>query len=80
LADSRHFVADSDFPDLNKRGQQYFGRVLTVEEAIDCGRGKVRVGDTLWSAEGLDVLAGTRVKVTDTRGTILLVEWDSKSV
>jgi inner membrane protein len=72
-----HLVADSDLPDLNKRGQQCLGRILTVEEAIDCGRGKVRVGDTLWSAEGLDAPAGTRVKVTGSRGTVLLVERDS---
>jgi membrane protein implicated in regulation of membrane protease activity len=76
----KHLVADSDLPDLNKRGEQYLGRLLTVEEAIDFGRGKVRVGDTLWSAEGLDAPAGSRVKVTGARGTVLLVERDSNSI
>ena len=38
----------SDLPDLNVRGQQYVGRSLVVEQAIQNGRGKVRVGDTLW--------------------------------
>jgi hypothetical protein len=67
-------VAISDLPDLNVRGQQYVGRSLVVEQAIQNGRGKVRVGDTLWAAEGPDVPAGGRVTVTGTRGTVLVVE------
>jgi membrane protein implicated in regulation of membrane protease activity len=66
-------VALSDLPDLNVRGQQYVGRSVVVEQAIENGRGKVRVGDTLWSAEGPDAPAGTRVTVTGTRGTVLVV-------
>jgi membrane protein implicated in regulation of membrane protease activity len=68
--------APSDAPDLNVRGAQYIGRVVTVEEPIRGGRGKVRVGDTLWQAEGSDAPAGTRVKVTGARDTVLLVARD----
>ncbi len=67
-------VALSDLPDLNERGRQYVGRSVLVEQAIANGRGKVRVGDTLWSAEGPDAPAGTRVMVTGTRGTVLVVK------
>jgi inner membrane protein len=67
-------VARSDLPNLNERGQQYVGRSLIVEQAILNGRGKVRVGDTLWQAEGPDLPVGTWVKVTGARGTILVVE------
>ena len=67
-------VSKSDLPDLNVRGQQYVGRSVVVEQAIQNGRGKVRADDTLWLAEGPDVPAGARVTVTGTRGTILLVE------
>lgn len=42
-------------------------------EAIDYGRGKVRVEVTLWSAEGPDVPAGFVVKVTGAR-YVLVVE------
>ena len=66
-------VTKSD-PDLNERGQQYIGRSLVVEQAIQNGRGKVRAGDTLWLAEGPDAPAGSRVRVTATRGTLLVVE------
>ncbi len=71
---ARPDVAISDLPDLNVRGRQYVGRAVVVEQAIENGRGKVRVGDTLWSAEGPDAPAGARVKVTGTRGTVLVVE------
>jgi membrane protein implicated in regulation of membrane protease activity len=64
----------SDEPDLNVRGAQYIGRTLVVEEAIRDGRGKVRVGDTLWPAQGPDIPKGSNAKVTGVRGTVLVVE------
>jgi inner membrane protein len=67
-------AAQTDLPDLNIRGQQYIGRSVMVDTPIQNGRGKVRVGDTLWPAEGADAPAGTWVTVTATRGTVLVVE------
>jgi membrane protein implicated in regulation of membrane protease activity len=64
----------TDEPHLNVRGSQYIGRVFTVEEAIVAGRGRVRVGDTLWTAEGPDSAVGDKVKVTGINGTVLVVE------
>jgi membrane protein implicated in regulation of membrane protease activity len=66
-------VSKSDLPDLNERAQQYVGRSLVVAESIENGRGKVRVGDSVWQAEGPDVPVGSRVKVTGARGTVLVV-------
>jgi len=66
-------AVQSDQPNLNVRGAQYIGRIVTVEEAISGGRGKVRVGDTLWNAEGPDLPKGARAKVTSTNGTALVV-------
>jgi membrane protein implicated in regulation of membrane protease activity len=71
---ARPDVAISDQPDLNVRGQQYIGRSLVVEQAIQNGRGKARVGDSLWAVEGPDTPAGERVKVTGVKGTVLVVE------
>lgn len=64
----------SDTPDLNERSRQYIGRTLLIEQAIVDGRGRVRVGDTLWAAEGPDLPAGTAVKVIDSKDTVLIVE------
>lgn len=70
---ARPDMVASDLPDLNARGQQYIGRTVQVETAIESGRGKVRVGDTVWSAEGPDAPTGAHVTVTGTRGTVLTV-------
>lgn len=64
----------SDEPDLNVRGAQYIGRILTVTEEIRQGRGKVRVGDTVWHAEGEEAQVGAKVKVVGVDGTALVVE------
>lgn len=64
----------SDQSSLNLRGQQYVGKTFVLEQPILEGRGKLKVGDTLWSAEGPDLAAGARVKVTAVKGTVLVVE------
>jgi membrane protein implicated in regulation of membrane protease activity len=63
----------TDAPDLNERGMQYVGRIVTVAEPITGGRGKVRVGDTVWTAEGPDLAEGATAKVTGVNGTALVV-------
>jgi membrane protein implicated in regulation of membrane protease activity len=70
---SREESATSDVPDLNIRGAQYIGRIVAVEDAIVNGRGRVRISDTVWSAEGEDAPKGSRVKVTGVDGTVLVV-------
>lgn len=63
----------SDLPDLNVRGAQYIGREFVVAEPIMGGRGRVKVGDTLWQAEGEDAPEGARVRVTGVDNTVLKV-------
>jgi inner membrane protein len=67
-------ISKSDQPDLNRPAAQLVGRVLVVAEAIDGGRGKVRVSDTLWPAEGPDAPAGAEVRVVAAKATVLVVE------
>ena len=67
-------ISRSDQPALNQRAAQAIGRIYVVEEAIVAGRGKVRIGDTLWPVEGRETPAGALVKVTAVKGTVLLVE------
>ena len=64
----------SDAPSLNVRAEQYVGRSTTVTVPIQGGRGKVKIGDSSWLAEGADAAAGTRVKITGVNGTVLVVE------
>lgn len=64
----------SEQPHLNVRGQQYVGRVFTLESAIVNGEGKVRVGDSVWKVSGGDLPAGTAVRVVDVDGIVMRVE------
>lgn len=64
----------TDQPMLNRRGEQYIGRVFELETAIENGYGKVRVGDSLWRVSGDDAQAGQRVRVVAADGVILVVE------
>ncbi|KQN26255.1 hypothetical protein ASE86_08955 [Sphingomonas sp. Leaf33] len=65
---------DSSDPLLNDRVARLLGEVVTVTQAIDGGRGRVRVGDGEWIASGPDVPVGARVRVTGVRDTALIVE------
>ncbi|MCO5147100.1 MAG: NfeD family protein [Aquamicrobium sp.] len=56
-------TADTDQPLLNQRELQLVGRTATLEEPIVEGRGRVRLGDTLWRVSGPDLPAGARVRV-----------------
>jgi membrane protein implicated in regulation of membrane protease activity len=67
-------AAVTDQPDLNRRLAQHVGRVVVLEEAIVHGRGKARIGDTLWAVEGPEAPAGAHVRVTAAHGAVLVVE------
>ena len=68
----------TDRPFLNRRGDIHIGRVYRLEDAIRNGRGKARVGDSLWLVSGDDMPAGTEVKVTAVESTVLHVERTDK--
>ncbi|MEL6751109.1 MAG: NfeD family protein [Pseudomonadota bacterium] len=66
--------APSDTPTLNTGGNRYVGRQFRVAQAIVAGRGRIKVGDSIWTAEGPDTAAGAMVEVVEARGTILVVK------
>ena len=61
----------TDQPLLNRRGAQLIGRTATLAEPIVNGRGRIRIGDTLWRVSGPDLPAGTQVRVTSAADTDL---------
>ena len=65
---------ESDDSKLNDRGARLTGEVVTVVEPIINGNGRVKVGDSVWSARGADAELGARVKVIGADGAVLLVE------
>ena len=46
---------------------------MTVVTAIEHGEGRVKVGDSVWTARGPDAAAGDQVTVTGADGNVLLV-------
>ncbi|WP_199554571.1 NfeD family protein [Sandaracinobacteroides hominis] len=63
----------SDDPGLNRLSLRLLGKGAVVTQAISGGRGKVRLGDSEWIAEGPDAPVGTAVRVTGSEGPILKV-------
>lgn len=64
----------SDQPLLNQRAASLIGRTAIVSEAIANGRGRIKLDDTTWTAEGPDAAAGATVRITGNDGGKLVVE------
>jgi membrane protein implicated in regulation of membrane protease activity len=75
---SRHFYATkydhTPDPFLNDRARRLLGRVVVVTQTVDSNGGRVRVGDSDWSARGGPAQVGERVRIVDFEGNCLKVE------
>ncbi len=69
LVGRRHGTTDQ--PLLNRRGAQMVGKMATLAEPIKNGRGRIKLGDTLWRVSGPDLPAGAQVRVTGAADTDL---------
>src|SRR6185369_2849304 len=67
-------TADSTDPLLNDRAGRLVGKVVTVVATVDDQNGRVRVGDSEWSARGGPAAVGERVRITGVEGNCLTVE------
>ena len=65
---------NSSDPLLNDRSARLIGKVVTVVTPVDDHEGRVRVGDSEWSARGGPAAPGERVRITGVEGNCLLVE------
>ena len=61
-------------PLLNDRAKRLLGQVVIVSQAVDSNGGRVRVGDSEWSARGGPAAPGERVRIVDIEGNCLKVE------
>jgi inner membrane protein len=64
----------TDEPTLNQRGASLVGRTADLIDPIHNGRGRVKIGDTIWMVTGPDLPAGSRVRVVASDGSDLRVE------
>ena len=65
---------ESDHPLLNKRGDQYIGRVFSLYQPIKNGQGKIKVDDSIWKVQGEDCSIDSKVRVIAIHGTVFDVE------
>ena len=61
-------------PELNRPEQRLLGRIVTVSQPVDSNGGRVRLGDSEWSARGAPAAVGDRVRIVDIEGNCLKVE------
>ena len=66
-------VAVLELVALNQRGLEMVGARGKVIEVLANGHGKVELGDSVWLAEGPDLVLGSPVVVTSVRGTVVIV-------
>lgn len=64
----------SDQPNLNRRGEQYIGRLVTLQVPIVDGVGKIKLDDSTWKITGPECPAGTKVRITGLNNVIFSVE------
>jgi inner membrane protein len=64
----------SEDPLLNNRTARMVGDIVTVVEPIKGGAGRVKIGDSVWSARGTDAPAGASVRIVAVDGGIVRVE------
>jgi inner membrane protein len=64
----------SSDPMLNDRVARLLGKVVTVVQPVNAEGGRVRVGDSEWSARGGPAAVGDRVRIVDIDGNCLKVE------
>jgi membrane protein implicated in regulation of membrane protease activity len=72
----RYFYTNTDMQKdngENRHGQNHVGKTYIVVNAIENGRGHIKVGDTRWLAEGNDAPVGAKVLVEAIEGTVMKV-------
>ena len=75
-----HFIyrrllsANGQTPLLNQRDVELIGKTGVASEDFHFGQGKVRLGDSVWLAEGPALRKGAGVVVKAVRGTVVIVD------
>jgi len=64
----------SDAPGLNRRAETLVGVTVIVTAPFVAGQGQVRLGDSVWPAQGPDLGVGAAARVIAVEGATLVVE------
>lgn len=58
----------------HRLGLRHIGETLVLEQALQRGVGRVRLGNREWVVRGPDLPAGAKIRVTGVDGSVLLVD------
>jgi membrane protein implicated in regulation of membrane protease activity len=58
----------------HRSGHSHIGQVIVLEQGIQNGAGRVRLGNREWPIRGPNLPAGAKARVTGVDGTVLLVD------
>lgn len=59
---------------INDPAARLLGRIVVVVQPVDSHGGRVKLGDSEWSARGAPAAIGDRVRIVDVEGNCLKVE------
>ncbi|MFM2590674.1 NfeD family protein [Vibrio sp. TBV020] len=61
--------------ELNQKQKQLIGQTLALEEDFPAGKGRIKLGDTTWSAKSEQLIsAGSIVEITAVNGILLTIQ------
>ena len=58
----------------HRSGHSHIGQVVVLEQGLQNGQGRIRLGNRDWPVRGPNLPAGAKARVTGVDGTILLVD------
>ncbi|HEY5810006.1 MAG TPA: NfeD family protein [Povalibacter sp.] len=58
----------------HRSGHSHIGQVIVLEQGLQNGAGRIRLGNRDWPVRGPSLPAGARARVTGVDGTVLLVD------
>lgn len=58
----------------HRTGHSHIGQVVVLEQGLENGAGRIRLGNREWAVRGPNLPAGAKARVTGVDGTILLVD------
>ena len=67
-------TANDEASNINDPLGRFLGSEASLDEPIENGVGRVKLGDTMWRVRGNDLPAGAKIRVTGSDGSSLLVE------
>jgi membrane protein implicated in regulation of membrane protease activity len=58
----------------HRSGHSHIGQVIVLEQGLQNGTGRIRLGNREWPIRGPNLPAGAKARVTGVDGTVLLVD------